>query len=202
MESVLRAASENWWQYLVRGVLAVIFGIIALVWPSITLAILIVVFGLFVLLSSIVTGVGAIARAGTGQLWGWQLTAGVLGIVAGLIILRWPGVTAVVLLFLIALWLISTGLIEIVAAVADHQEVPHAWLLAIGGIVSVLFGVAMFVWPNIGLLTVVYLVGIYAIVDGIVLCVVAFRVRSLHQQLVRRMPPAAQAPGDGAVPSY
>jgi uncharacterized membrane protein HdeD (DUF308 family) len=198
MESAMRNASESWWLFLVEGVVSVIFGIVALVWPGPTLAVVIAIFGLYALIMGIIVAVSAVARAGTGQPWGWRLTSGLLGVLAGLIILRWPGVTAVVVLIFIGIWLITTGLIEVVSAVAGHEEIPHAWLLALGGIVSVLFGVAMFVWPSVGLLTVIYLVGIYAIVWGLVFCVIAFRVRSLGRDYARSAPPVV----DSTAPSY
>jgi uncharacterized membrane protein HdeD (DUF308 family) len=87
------------------------------------------------------------------------------------------------------------GIVRVVGAIADHEMLPHAWLVALAGIVSVLFGIAMFAWPGVGLLTLVYLVGIYAIVYGVIACVIAFRMRSLPERLAGAlMPPAGAAP--------
>ncbi len=197
MDSVAKNVSESWWQYLVLGIVSVIFGIVALVWPGKTLATVIVIFGLFALVMGVITSISALARAGSGRPWGGTLATGVLGILAGLFILRWPGVTALVILITIGIWAIATGVIELVGAFAEHDEIAHAWLLAIGGVISVLFGVAMLVWPGAGLTVVVYLVGIFAIVYGLVYCADAFQVRSLPRQ-VRGQPP--QAPS-GSVPA-
>jgi uncharacterized membrane protein HdeD (DUF308 family) len=194
MDSLSRAVQE-WWLYLLQGVLGIVFGILALVWPGKTLGVVIVLFGLFALISGIVGVFAAIGAAGNHQPWGWKLASAALGILVGLVILKWPGVTALVLLFLVGIWAIVTGIVAIVGAFADHDAVPHAWLLVLAGAVSVLFGIAMLAWPAAGLLTLVYLVGIYAIVTGIIACVIAFRVRSLPQRIEARtkMPPGEAA---------
>jgi uncharacterized membrane protein HdeD (DUF308 family) len=185
MNGFVKTVSQDWWLFLLQGVLALIFGIIALVWPGPTLAVMIGLFGFFVLLSGIVGVFAAIGAAGTHQSWGWKLASALVGIVAGLAILRWPGETAVIVLYLVGAWAIVTGVIGIVGAFAEHEMIPHAWLLVLSGIVSVLFGAVMFIWPVVGLTTLIYLVGIYAIVHGILNCVLAFRVRSLPQEFGR-----------------
>jgi uncharacterized membrane protein HdeD (DUF308 family) len=85
--------------------------------------------------------------------------------------------------------------VRLVGAIADHEALPHAWLVALAGVVSVLFGIAMFAWPGVGLLTLVYLVGSYAIVYGVITCVIAFRLHSLPTRVAGTlMPPAGAAP--------
>ena len=86
------------------------------------------------------------------------------------------------------------GIVRLVGAIADHEALPHAWLVALAGVVSVLFGIAMFAWPGVGLLTMVYLVGFYAIVYGVITCVIAFRLHSLPARTAATlMPPAGAA---------
>lgn len=196
MDIVARTLSRGWWLYLMQGVLSLVLGILALVWPGHALAVLIILFGLFALLNGVVAIFAAIGAAGTHQSWGWQLAVGVLGVLAGLAILRWPAVTALIVLYIVGIWAIIAGIIGIVGAVADRAEIPHAWLVALAGIVSVLFGIAMLAWPAVGLLTLVYLVGIYAIVYGLIECAIAFRVRTLPQRV------AGPSAPPGAAPSY
>lgn len=187
--------SRNWWILLLQGVLGIVFGLVAIFWPGATLAVVIWLFGLFVLLTGVVGIFAAIGAAGNGEPWGWRLTAALLGVLVGLLIIRWPGVTAGILLLLIGIWAIVVGLGGIVTAFADHREISHAWLYALLGAVMVVFGIAMFVWPAAGLATVVYLVGAFAIVTGIIYCVLAFQVRRLPEQLQTAardsMPPGA-----------
>jgi uncharacterized membrane protein HdeD (DUF308 family) len=175
--------SRNWWVLLLQGVLSIIFGLVAIFWPGTTLAVVIWLFGLFVLVTSVVGVFAAIGAAGNHEPWGWRLTAALFGVLVGLLILRWPGVTAGILLLLIGVWAIVAGLGAIVAAVADHNEIAHAWLYVLLGAVMAIFGIAMFVWPAAGLATVVYLVAAFAIVTGIIYCVIAFQVRTLPHQL-------------------
>ncbi len=182
-ERVANVLSRRWWLFLLDGVVGIIFGILALVWPAITLLVLIRLFGLLALFSGIVGVFSSIGSAGTRRPWGWQLATGLLGILIGLVILRWPGETALILLALVGVWAIGSGIIKIVSAFADHEVIPNAWLFALSGVISVLFGIAMFAWPAVGLLTLVYLVGIYAIVFGIIDCVIAFQVRSLPERV-------------------
>ena len=195
MDTVVRTLSQNWWLVLLQGVLSVVLGVLALAMPGVTLGALILLWGLFALLNGVVDVFSAIGAAGSHRSWGWHLAGGLFGILAGLVILRWPGLSALFVLYLVAIWAIMMGLVRIVGAIADHEALPHAWLVALAGVVSVLFGITMFAWPGVGLLTLVYLVGIYAIVYGVIACVIAFRLHSLPARMAGTlMPPAGAAP--------
>jgi uncharacterized membrane protein HdeD (DUF308 family) len=197
MDAVAKTLGQNWWLVLLGGLLSVALGLYALARPGSTLAALIIVWGLFTLVNGVVEVVASLGGAREHRWsWGWQLAAGLVGIVVGLAILRWPGVSALFVLYLVAIWAMVTGIVSIVRAIADHEELPHAWLVALGGIVSVLFGIVMFAWPHVGLLTLVYLVGIYAIVYGVIACVIAFRMHSLQGRISSTLVPP------GAAPSY
>jgi uncharacterized membrane protein HdeD (DUF308 family) len=195
MDVLVGSLSRHWWLYLLEGVLSIVLGILALAWPGHALAVTILFFGLLLLLNGIIQVFAAVGAAGVQQPWGGRLAGGIFGIIGGLAILRWPGATALVVLYLVALWAIVTGVIELVGAFAQRAVLPHAWLLALTGAISLLFGIAMFAWPHAGILTLVYLVGIFAIVFGISTCAVAFRLRALP---ARAGGPAAPP---GAVPS-
>jgi uncharacterized membrane protein HdeD (DUF308 family) len=194
MEAVVGKLGQNWWLLLLEGIISVLLGVYALTRPGITLVALIVVWGLFALVNGVIQVVRSFGDAHDGHsAWGWQLAAGLVGIVAGLVILRWPGISALFVLFLVGIWAIVTGIVSIVHAIADHEAMPHAWLVALGGVVSVLFGIVMFAWPGVGLLTLVYLVGIYAIVFGVIACITAFRLHSLEGKATTTLVPPGAA---------
>jgi uncharacterized membrane protein HdeD (DUF308 family) len=195
MESMLKQLTDNWWLLLLQGVVSIVFGVLALFWPSAVLATLTVLFGWFALINGVITVVSALGAAVSHQQWGWRFAAGILGVVVGLVVLRWPGETVLTVLLFIGIWVIMTGLTQIIGAIAYRDEVRSAGWLVLEGIVAVLFGVAMLVWPGPGLLTLTLLVGIYAIVHGVVYCVMAFQVRSLGQQLT------APETGSGLAPT-
>lgn len=183
MESALKRLTDHWWLLLLQGVVSIIIGVLALVWPGHTLAVLIVLFGWLTLLNGVVAVVSALGAAASGRSWGWRFAAGLVGVLVGLIILRWPGATALTVLLFVGFWAIMVGLMQIIGAVVDHAVIPHAGLLALDGVVALLFGIAMVVWPGAGLLTLAWLIGIYALVHGLLYCAIALRVRSLGQHL-------------------
>lgn len=170
--------SKAWWMLAVRGALAIVFGILAWVWPGITLWVLVVMFGAYALVDGIAAIVGAV-RGVPGQSRAWLAVTGVCGVLLGLAAFFWPGATSLILLFLIAAWAIVTGIFEIIAAFALRREITgEGWHIA-SGAVSVLFGVLLFVWPASGALTLVWLIGAAAIVFGITMVVAAFQLRKL-----------------------
>jgi len=152
-----------------------LFGLAALFWPGITLYVLIIFFGAYAL----VDGVFAIAagiRGSGGRRWVF-LAEGVLGILAGLIAFFYPGMTAFVLLYVIAFWAILTGLLRIVMAIWLRREIENEWFLVLSGVISVLFGVILAALPGPGLLALVWVVGIYELILGVALIVLGFEVR-------------------------
>ena len=168
-----------WWAVALRGAAAVIFGLIALIWPKITLLALVVVFGVYVLvdgISALASAFGGRARVGSR---GWLIVEGIAGILAGIFTLLWPHITTLVLLWFIAFWAIFTGILEIIAAVQMRREIIGEWLLVLAGVVSVLFGILLFALPGTGAVALVYLIGVYAIVFGIVYLLLGFRLRRL-----------------------
>lgn len=170
--------SRNWWAVALRGVVAILFGIIALASPGIGLAFLVALFGAFALVDGIFSLVSGIRAAKQHERWGSLVLVGITGIAAGLIAWFAPGITAMTLLFLIAAWAVVTGVMEIVAAVKLRKVIHNEWLLGIGGALSVLFGILLFANPGAGALAVVWLIGIYAILFGAMMLGLGFRLRS------------------------
>jgi uncharacterized membrane protein HdeD (DUF308 family) len=174
-QSLLTSVAGNWWVLVLRGVAAVLFGLAALFWPGLTLWVLIVFFGAYALVDGVFAIAAGIAGS-SGRRW-LLLAEGALGVVAGLVTFFWPGMTALVLLYVIAAWAIFTGVLELVMAVALRREIENEWLLGLGGLVSVLIGVLLVVLPAAGLLSLVSLIGLYALVFGVALIFLGLRVR-------------------------
>ncbi len=173
--------TRHWWMLLLRGVLAIMFGAMSFAWPRITVAVLVLLFGAYVL----VDGAFAVAAAVTApkELKGWWalLIEGLLGVGAGIVTFVWPAITALVLLWLIALWAVLTGVFEIAAAVQLRKIITGEWLLVVSGILSLLFGLLLIVMPVAGALAIVWLIGAYAVVFGILLCALAIRLKTLSK---------------------
>jgi len=167
----------HWWALALRGVIAILFGLAALLRPGIALEALILLFGAYVLVDGVFSIVGLFGgtRAGTPR---WLLLLeGVVSILAGLIAFIFPGLTALALLYLIAAWAIITGGVQIGTAIRLRKEIQGEWALILGGIASVLFGLILAVLPAVGILSLVWLIGAYAVAFGVLLLITAFRVR-------------------------
>jgi uncharacterized membrane protein HdeD (DUF308 family) len=165
----------NWWALLLRGVAAVLFGLVALSWPELTLFVLIVLFGVYALADGVLAVVGGI-RGSEGRRW-LLMAEGMLSSLAGLAVLFWPGMTAQVLLYVISAWAILTGLLKVGMAIAFRRQIENEWLMASSGVLSLVFGIVLGVFPIVGLLSLVWLVGIYALILGAALVVLGFRAR-------------------------
>jgi uncharacterized membrane protein HdeD (DUF308 family) len=174
----LPSETGHWWALALRGAIAILFGLAALLRPGIALQALILLFGAYALVDGVfaIVGVFGGTRGGTPR---WLLfIEGIAGILAGLIAFVLPGLTAFLLLYLIAVWAVITGIFEIAMAIRLRREIRGEWALIVGGAFSVLFGVILaVVGPVAGLLSLIWLIGIYALAFGILLLVAAFRVR-------------------------
>jgi len=174
--AMLHALAKNWWMLLLRGIAAIIFGALALAWPGMTLVTLILFYGAYVMVDGVLA-IGAAITGGTLMPRWWLAVVGLLGIAAGLLTFLMPGVTALVLLFFIAGWAIATGVFQIVGAIKLRKEIDNEWLLILGGVVSVLFGGALFAAPGAGALALITVIGIYAIFAGVLLVALSFRLK-------------------------
>lgn len=171
--------ARHWWAVGLRGLVAIIFGILALVVPNITLIVLIAFFGAYALVDGLIAIYLAFRGREINRNWGWLLVEGIVGVLIGLVTFRWPGVTAVALLAFIAAWAIITGVAEIFEAIALRQAITNEWWLILGGLASVVFGVLLILFPSPGALALIWLIGIYAIIFGILLLALAWRLRGM-----------------------
>jgi uncharacterized membrane protein HdeD (DUF308 family) len=181
-EPLLHALAQNWWLLLLKGLCAIVFGFLAFAWPGITLTTLILLYAAFAFADGALAVVAAL-RGGTGNGMGsrwWLAFVGLCGIAAGIVAVVWPGLTALVLLFLIAFWAIAIGIAEIIGAIRLRKEIEGEWWLILSGIVSVLFGIALLMRPATGALAVVWLIGAFAIAYGVLTIGLALRLRRHH----------------------
>ena len=169
--------ARNWWALALRGLVAMVFGVAAWIWPNLTLIALVILFGAY----AIVDGAFSIAAAvlGEGREPRWIiLVMGIAGILIGVAAIVWPGLTAIALVYLIAVWSVTLGALAILAAIALRREIEDEWILAFVGVISILFGVAIAVFPGAGAIALVWLIGTFAIVLGLLLLALAFRLRT------------------------
>jgi uncharacterized membrane protein HdeD (DUF308 family) len=174
--------ARDWWALALRGLLAIVFGLIAWVWPGLTMAVLVLLFGLYAFSDGIFTLITAIRARHTMHSYWVFILEGVLGIVAGLVVFFSPAVGALALYFLVAGWALATGVLEIYAAIRLRKVLRDEIWLGLTGVVSIALGVLMLLQPAAGLLAVVWMIGSYAIVFGALMMAFAFRMRSLRSQ--------------------
>lgn len=172
--------ADYWWLLLLRGLAAIAFGVMAFVWPGLTLVALTLLWGVYALTDGILALWAALAPSGgdTGRRW-WLALGGVVGILAGLVAFFYTGMTALVLLMFIAAWAIVIGAVLIWGAIELRKVLDDVWLLGLNGVLSIAFGVLLFARPGAGALAVVWLIGCFAVVFGILHVALAFRLRRL-----------------------
>jgi uncharacterized membrane protein HdeD (DUF308 family) len=184
-DQVFAALARNWWAVALRGLFAILFGLVAWIWPGATVLVLIILFGAYALVDGILE-IWAAIRAETGATNRWAvLFEGIVSVIAGIIALVWPGLSALAILYIIAAWAIITGIFEIVAAIQLRQAISNEWLLGLSGVASLIFGIVIAIFPGSGVLAITWLIGVYAIIFGIILIGLAFRLRSMHERAGR-----------------
>ncbi len=177
MDAFIDRLAEGWWVFLIRGIAAIIFGVAAFIWPGLTLAVLILLFAAWVLVDGIFGLIYAIRNhARLNHTWIWVVEA-ILGIVVGLLTFFMPGVTALVLLMFIAAWAIVGGILRIIAAFELRKQITGEWLLIAGGALSVLFGILLVTVPAAGIISIVWLIGLYSVLFGVLLVGLSIRLK-------------------------
>jgi uncharacterized membrane protein HdeD (DUF308 family) len=168
----------NWWSLVIRGLVAILLGLVTFVWPGITLGALVLLFGAYALLDGVLAIAGAWKASRAHERWGVLLLEGLAGIIAAAITVLWPAITTFALICVIAAWAAVTGIFQIVAAVRLRKAITGEWLLALSGVASVAFGVMLMMWPITGALVIALWVGAYALISGVVLVALGLRLRS------------------------
>jgi uncharacterized membrane protein HdeD (DUF308 family) len=178
---VLSRVVANWWMILLRGLAAIAFGIVCFALPAISLLALVFVWGAYAL----VDGIGAIIWGVRAHWWSMALV-GAVSVAAGLVAFFWPGITALALLYLIAAWAVVRGVVEIAAAIHLRRRIENEWALALGGVLSIVFGALIAMFPGAGVLSVIWVLGLFSIAFGVAAMVLALRLRSMHRAMSAR----------------
>lgn len=180
---MLTTLSRNWWLLLLQGIVAVLFGLLAVALPGLTLSTLVLLFGAYALVDGVAAIFGALFGAPGGAAAGtprWvRVLQGLLGIAAGIVTFIWPGLTALTLLYVIAFWAMFTGIAEIVFAVQFRKEIPNEVWLIVSGAASTLFGLLLILFPREGAFSVIWLIGVFAILYGVILIIFSLRLRGM-----------------------
>ena len=193
---MLNLMTQNWWAIALRGLVAMLFGIAAFVWPGITLWMLVAFFGAYALVDGIFAVIEAFRRDVVRERWWALLFEGFAGIAIGILTFAWPGLTAMGLLYLIAFWAIVTGVFEIITAIRLRHQIRGEWMMALIGILSIALGFLMVAFPRAGALSIVLMIGAFVFATGALMIALAFKLRSLRH-------PGGEVPHVGhAAPSH
>jgi uncharacterized membrane protein HdeD (DUF308 family) len=173
--------TQNWWAVAMRGLVAALFGIAMFMWPGITLSVLAPLFGAYAIINGVFAMIEAFGRDVSRERWRPLLFEGVVSIVVGAMILIWPGLTAMGLLFLIAFWAIMTGVFEIITAIRLRHEISGEWLMALIAILSMAFGLLLLAFPVTGAFSVILMIRAFVFAIGALMIALAFKLRSLRR---------------------
>ena len=168
---------ESWWMLALRGGLALLFGVLALLWPGLTLLVLVALFAAYALLVGVVSVVGAVQNRRRDKKWWLILLLGLVSIAAGVIAILYPSMTALMLVLVMGANALVMGVLDIAVAIRLRKAIQGEWLLILSGLMSIIFGVLVLLFPGAGALAMVWLVSLHAMVTGLLLLVLAFRVR-------------------------
>jgi len=179
---MLELLSRYWWTFVLRGIFAIIFGVLAWVWPGVTLMVLVIFFGAYAFVDGILLLINAFGGWSRKQDHWLLLLEGLVGVGIGIITFFKPGVTAIALVFYIAVWSIATGVLEISAAMELRKEVHSEGWMVLSGVASIVFGVLLVIFPGAGALGLTWLIAAYAIVFGVLLIGLGLKVKSRRSQ--------------------
>ena len=180
---MIEALKRHWWVPVIRGIAAIIFGVIAFVYPGLTIATLVLFFGAWVLIDGLFRVVGAIGHRASDPDWGWHIVIGIVGIIVGLLTFHAPQITALALIIYIAAWALMIGATEIAFAIKLRREIKGEWFLILMGLASIVFAILLLWNPIAGAAAVIWLIAWYAVVLGILAIFFGFRLRSLRAPL-------------------
>jgi uncharacterized membrane protein HdeD (DUF308 family) len=176
---MIESLKRHWWVPVIRGIAAIIFGVIAFVYPGLTIATLVLFFGAWVLIDGLFRVVGAIGHRASDPDWGWHIVIGIVGIIVGLLTFHAPKITALALIIYIAAWALMIGATEIAFAIKLRREIKGEWFLILMGLASIVFAILLLWNPIAGAAAVIWLIAWYAVVLGILAIFFGFRLRSL-----------------------
>src|SRR5881296_1914509 len=176
---LIETLKRHWWVPVLRGIAAVVFGVIAFVYPGLTVAVLVLLFGAWVLVDGVFRVVGALGHRGSDKEWGFDLVIGIMGIIIGFLTFHAPRITALALIIYIAAWALMIGATEIALAIKLRREIKGEWFLILMGLVSIVFAVMLLWNPAVGAAALIWIMAWYAVILGVLGIIFGFRLRSL-----------------------
>jgi uncharacterized membrane protein HdeD (DUF308 family) len=174
----MRYLADHWWAVLLRGIAAILFGVLAFAWPGLTIALLVLIWGAYALIDGIFALI-----AGIRAKYGTLILLGILGIAAGVVTFFWPGITAITLLWIIAFWAIFAGVMQIAAAIRLRREIRGEWVLILSGLCTVALGALLIMYPGAGAVSIAWLIASFAVAWGVLLCILAFKLKGRRGSL-------------------
>lgn len=173
---LLHNLAKHWWALALRGVAAIVFGVLAFAWPGITIVSLVILYGAYALVDGVFSIFAAIGGGTPAPRW-WLAVVGILGVLAGLIAFANPVLVGLYLLWFIGAWAIVSGVMEIIGAIRLRKEIDNEWMLILHGVIGVLFGIMLFAWPVTSAVALIWVIGAYAIAAGVIMIALAFRLK-------------------------
>ena len=174
-----------WWAFVLRGVLAILFGVLAFLNVALAAIALVALFAAWAIIDGVTGLIAGWRTRSQDRNWWWSVVEGLLGIAAGIIAVLLPGMAAVALVLVIGAWAVITGALEIYGAIKLRAQISGELWLVLAGIGSILFGLLLFIFPTMGVVTLTWLIGGFALVFGVLLIMLGLRLRTIHGQAVR-----------------
>src|SRR6266487_3200878 len=176
---LIETLKRHWWVPVLRGIAAVVFGILAFVYPGLTVAVLVLLFGAWILVDGVFRVIGAIGHRASDKEWGFDLIIGIMGIIIGFLTFHAPRITALALIIYIAAWALMIGATEIALAIKLRREIKGEWFLILMGLLSIVFAVMLLWNPAVGAAALIWIMAWYAVILGVLGIIFGFRLRSL-----------------------
>lgn len=173
---LLHSLAKHWWVLLLRGIAAIVFGVLAFAWPGITIVSLVILYGAYALVDGVFSIIAAISGGTPAPRW-WLAIVGVAGILAGIISFAMPGMVAIYLLLFMGAWAIVSGVFEIIGAIRLRKEIDNEWMLILHGVLTVLFGIILVAMPGTGALALIWVIGAYAVAAGVIMVALSFKLK-------------------------
>jgi uncharacterized membrane protein HdeD (DUF308 family) len=180
---MVRALSKVWWAFLIRGIVAILFGLMLWFRPGLSLAALVMFFGAWMLVDGVFTIFSSIANRKANADWGWMLVGGIMSALLGVLTLRAPGLTAIVLILYIAVWAIMLGIGQIALGWRIRKEIEDEWMLFLGGTLALLFGISILWNPGAGAFGILWMIAFFSVLFGLSLVILSFRLKGLVGKL-------------------
>jgi uncharacterized membrane protein HdeD (DUF308 family) len=177
----IRYLADHWWAVLLRGIAAIVFGVMAFAWPGLTIALLVLIWGAYALIDGVFSLV-----AGVRAKYGALIVLGLLGIAAGVVTFFWPGVTAITLLWIIAFWAIFSGVMQIAAAIRLRKEIQGEWIMILSGICTIALGALLMLYPSAGAVSIAWLIASFAVAWGVLLVFLSLKLKGRRGRLVTK----------------